>query len=115
MIKRISSKEERLNRKILEILEPYPRTLHLAEVILEDEEARVIQEYANIVSIKRLGFNDHGPVHMRQVTYGALQIMELLRTVGIHTSLQEEGAGSYEDSLCDVVLAGFLHDAGMTF
>ena len=109
-----SRKEEQLNQKILELLADFPKAEHLAQLILEDEEAHVIQEYANIVSIKRLGFNDHGPVHMRKATLNALTIMQLLQNAGIRTSLEEDGAGEYEDSLCAVVLAGFLHDAGMT-
>lgn len=35
--------------------------------LLEDEEIKTIQDYANTVSITRLGLNDHGPVHMRTV------------------------------------------------
>lgn len=110
----MSSKEEVLNKNILDMLSSYPLAHELAQLVLNDEEVRVIQDYANTVSIKRLGFNDHGPIHMRQVTYSALKIMELLKTAGIKTSMEIEAVGNYEDSLCAVILAGFLHDAGMT-
>lgn len=114
MRKEPSKKEEQLNQEILALLDAFPKAKHLAELILQDEEAHVIQEYANIVSVRRLGFNDHGPVHMRKATFNALTIMQLLRNAGIKTSLEQDEAGVYEDSLCAVVLAGFLHDAGMT-
>ncbi|MGL4523907.1 MAG: phosphohydrolase [Spirochaetia bacterium] len=107
-------KEELLNQKILTLLEPYPTAKMLADLIIHDEEAHILQEYANTVSIRRLGFNDHGPVHMRQVTYNAVLIMELLKDAGIKTNLEEESIGCYEDSLSAVVLASFLHDSGMT-
>ena len=34
--------------------------------------------YANAVSVRRLGYNDHGPVHARLVTYNALKILRLM-------------------------------------
>jgi uncharacterized protein len=107
-----SPKELALNRKILKRLEGRSRLL--AERLLEDREIRAMQEYGNVVSIKRLGFNDHGPVHMRVVLLNAITMMELLRTAGIPTSLQTEEIGDFDDSLAAVMLAAFLHDLGMT-
>ena len=106
-----SPKELALNKKILKRLEG---RLHLlAEGLLEDREIRAMQEYGNVVSIKRLGFNDHGPVHMRVVLLNAITMMELLRTAGVPTSLQTEEIGDFEDSLAAVMLSAFLHDLGM--
>lgn len=73
-----------------------------------------MQDYSNVVSIRRLSFNDHGPVHMRQVAYNAIKALVILHEAGIRTSLEEDGAGDFEDSLASVLLAGFLHDLGMT-
>jgi hypothetical protein len=86
----------------------------VAELLLADEEIHAMQEYANTVSIKRLGYNDHGPVHMRTVALNAVAMMDLLRKAGIKTSLEIEEAGDFEDSLVAVLLASFLHDLGMT-
>lgn len=86
----------------------------IAEVLLADPEIHAMQEYANTVSIKRLGYNDHGPVHMRTVALNAVTMMALLRKAGIRTSLETEEVGDFEDSLVSVLLASFLHDLGMT-
>ncbi len=107
-----SPKELALNRKILKLLEGKP--LKLAEILMDDPEIHAMQEYANTVSIKRLGFNDHGPVHMRMVLLNAVTMMELLKKAGIKMSLEEEEIGSFEDSMAAVMLASFLHDLGMT-
>jgi metal-dependent HD superfamily phosphatase/phosphodiesterase len=112
MTKHISPKEEILNTNILSMLSGRP--LALAEAMLQDEEAHALQDYANVVSIKRLGFNDHGPVHMRQVVHNAIVLTQLLTQSGIKLSLETEEVGSYEDSLCAILLAAFLHDSGMT-
>uniref|UniRef100_UPI00402555E2 phosphohydrolase n=1 Tax=Candidatus Scatousia sp. TaxID=3085663 RepID=UPI00402555E2 len=68
---------------------------------------------ANNVSIKRLGFNDHGPVHMRQVAGNAIKMLNILQESGIKTSLETEEIGTFEDSMCAVIIAGLMHDLGM--
>ena len=73
-----------------------------------------LQDYANNVSIKRLGFNDHGPVHMRQVCANAIKMLNILQQSGIKTSLEEEEIGTFEDSMCALIMAGLMHDLGMS-
>jgi len=84
-----------------------------ARLALRDEEAQAAQEYANTVSIVRLGYNDHGPVHMRIAALNAVAMLRLLRDSGVKTSLEKDGCGGFEDSLVATVLAAFLHDLGM--
>lgn len=86
----------------------------LLKLLLEDPEIKAIQDYANTVSITRLGFNDHGPVHMKTVCRNALKMLLILHKSGIQTSLEKENAGTFADSVCAVMLAAFLHDGGMT-
>ncbi|MDR0486890.1 MAG: phosphohydrolase [Treponema sp.] len=83
------------------------------KLLLDDEEIQAAQEYANTVSIVRLGLNDHGPVHMRTVALNALIMFDLLKKAGIKTSLETDGCGDFEDSLTAVILASMLHDLGM--
>jgi metal-dependent HD superfamily phosphatase/phosphodiesterase len=86
----------------------------IVKLLLHDDEIQALQEYANTVSIKRLNYNDHGPVHMRTVALNALIMMGLLRDAGIKTSLEKEDCGSFEDSVTAVLLAAILHDIGMS-
>jgi len=88
--------------------------LKVMEILVNDPEIQEIQNYANNVSIVRLGFNDHGPVHMRTVCRNALKMMKILHQTGIKTSLENEGAGTFSDSLTALSLAAFMHDFGMT-
>ena len=83
-------------------------------ILIADEEIQAIQDYANNVSIVRLGFNDHGPVHMRTVCRNALKMLKILHLAGIKTSLEREEAGTFTDSVTAIVLASFMHDFGMT-
>jgi metal-dependent HD superfamily phosphatase/phosphodiesterase len=112
-----SQKELSLGGKIVEAVAALglsPRLAASVRRILEDDEVQAVQEYANTVSIKRLHYNDHGPVHMRTVALNAVIMMGLLRDAGIKTSLEIEECGSFEDSLTAVILAANLHDLGMS-
>ena len=108
-----SAKEISIETKIIERLKNFPVCSELVKFLFANEELQEMQDYANNVSIKRLGYNDHGPVHMRQVTANVIKMMKILHESGIKTSLEMEEIGSFEDSMCGVVLAGLMHDLGM--
>ena len=108
-----SVKEISIESKILKRLENNPVCLELVNYLFEDQELQMMQEYANNVSIKRLGYNDHGPVHMRQVAGNAIKMLNILQQSGIKTSLEREEIGTFEDSMCAVIIAGLMHDLGM--
>lgn len=107
-----SIKQSQLEERILKVLEGKP--LQAIELLFANEELHTLQEYANIVSIKRLGYNDHGPVHMRKATYNTIKMFTLLRDAGIQMNLEKEGLGSSEDSLVAIIFASLLHDLGMS-
>lgn len=108
-----SVKEISIESKITKRLQHSPLCLKLVNYLFNDEELQEMQDYANNVSIKRLGYNDHGPVHMRQVTANAIKMLNILKDSGIKTSLEAEEIGTFEDSMCAVIIAGLMHDLGM--
>lgn len=101
-----------LDKKIKSILSG--KSLDVADYIFEDKEISTFQDHANVVSIKRLGFNDHGPVHMRKAALNALLMFDLLTDSGIKFNLEKENLGTNEDSKIAVLIAALLHDIGMT-
>lgn len=88
--------------------------LVLWSIIQDNPDIKAIQDYANTVSIVRIGLNDHGPVHMKMVCYNALKMLRILQDEGVPTSLVSESAGTFADSVAAVMIAALLHDAGMT-
>lgn len=106
-----SKKEELLEEEILKSLKGKP--LGIAEYLFNDQETRALQEYANVVSIKRLGFNDHGPVHMRKAVLNSIRMVGLLTKAGVQFNLEKEMGYSPADSLAAIVIAALLHDIGM--
>ncbi|MDD4302083.1 MAG: phosphohydrolase, partial [Sphaerochaeta sp.] len=109
-----SPKEFALEKYLLSQLEEGTDSYRLASLLIQDPEIEALQEYANSVSIKRLNYNDHGPVHMRQVAINGVRMLALLKEAGIKTSLEQEDSGSYEDSVLSLLLASFVHDLGMS-
>ncbi|MBE6348416.1 MAG: phosphohydrolase [Spirochaetaceae bacterium] len=114
-----SPKEINLEEKILDSLLPEKLNgetipYEVAKILIDDPEIAEIQDYANHVSIVRLGYNDHGPVHMRTVARNCIKMMKILHEANIKTSLEKEKIGTFTDSLTAVLLASFMHDLGMT-
>lgn len=104
-----------LTKEIIEIMpEKDDLPLQVVKILIDDPEIQAVQDYANNVSIIRLGFNDHGPVHMRTVCRNCLKMLKIFHSKGIKTSLEQEEAGTFADSVTAVILASFLHDFGMT-
>jgi uncharacterized protein len=107
-----SPKEISLDRRLMTLIPP--SLAEIADAMLHDEEIKALQDYANVVSIRRLGYNDHGPVHMRKVVKNALTFANLLQAAGIPMSLEADGVGTFEDSVFVLFTAGLLHDVGMS-
>ena len=107
-----SIKQTHMEKQVLKKLHGVSH--NIAEYMFMDEEILALQDYANIVSIKRLGFNDHGPVHMLKATLNALSMLDLLIDAGIDLNLKSEGIGDNDDSRVVVLIAALLHDIGMT-
>jgi hypothetical protein len=107
-----SPKEINLEKELLSMLEGKARMV--CELLLKDREIEALQNYANTVSIKRLGFNDHGPVHMKKAAVNAMTMFRILKEKGVLFSIEEDEAGTEEESRIAVLLASYLHDIGMT-
>jgi metal-dependent HD superfamily phosphatase/phosphodiesterase len=111
-----SGKEISLDAKLKDAVDAFQlsgKAASALNLLLSDDELQASQEYANTVSIVRLGYNDHGPVHMRTVAMNALIMLRLLRQAEIKTSLEKDGCGDFEDSLTAIICATLLHDFGM--
>ena len=112
-----SSKEVSIDNNLIEMVEAFNLSgtaLKGLNLLLENREIQALQEFANTVSIIRLGYNDHGPVHMRTVTQSAILMLDLLKLAGIKTTIESDNCGGFEDGLLAVILSSMLHDIGMT-
>jgi len=84
----------------------------LVERIKGDVELNTLWKASNIIAIDRLGYNDHGPVHVKIVANMALRMLRILISKGIVPSVVKNYGMKNEDAEIIVTLASALHDIG---
>jgi uncharacterized protein len=77
----------------------------------EDVEIQSYLRMSNVMAVKRLGYNDHGPVHAKIIAGSALEIFKHL-TTRVEPSSVVNGVCDYEDAELIVLLGAYLHDLG---
>jgi len=76
-------------------------------------ELQTLWKCANIQAIDRLGYNDHGRVHVKIVSNRALKLLRILFEKNIEPSIKLNYGMTVEDSEIVVILASIMHDLGM--
>jgi len=104
--------EEDAEKTIMELVADKPKARKMWELLKDDPEANADWDMANFIAVARLGYNDHGDVHVKIVAANALKMLKILLGHGVTTSVIKERAGD-EDDVHLIVLAGaLLHDIG---
>lgn len=85
----------------------------VVEFVDGDTELQTLWRCANVLAVDRMGFNDHGPVHVKIVANGALKMLRMLVERGVEPSVKADYGMAVEDAEVVVVLASIMHDLGM--
>jgi hypothetical protein len=96
---------------------PFKKNEKLRELILKvkkDSEINTLLKISNINAIDRMGYNDHGPTHVKIVANSSLRILRILIKKGILPNIVKNYKLKNEDAELVVVLASILHDIGHT-
>lgn len=93
-------------------LSEYPRALAAFEALQSDPEALAHWDMANYITMRKLGYNDHGRVHAFITGAAGITIAHLLLDAGVKPDLIESGIGNADDVLLTVILGTMLHDIG---
>jgi metal-dependent HD superfamily phosphatase/phosphodiesterase len=88
-----------------------PAVLETFRLLENDGEVQSYLRMANVMAVKRLIYNDHGPVHARIVAGSALEIFRLV-TEAVEPSCVVNGVGDYENAKIIVLCGAYLHDIG---
>ena len=80
-----------------------------------DAKLQTLWRCSNVLAVDRLGFNDHGPIHVKIVANGALKMLRLLVQKGVKPSIVENYGMSIDDAEIVVILASIMHDLGMAY
>jgi uncharacterized protein len=98
------------NRLIYEHLES-PFLREAFNLLQEDIEIQNYLRMSNVMAVKRLTYNDHGPVHSKIISGSALEIFKLL-TTRVEPSSVSDGVCGYKDAEIIVLFGAYLHDLG---
>ncbi len=98
---------------INEYLKAYPLLKKTYDTIFRDQEFNALVEMSNIMAVKRLRYNDHGPVHARIVAGSSLEIFNRLVERGVKpSSIIHKTVDTIDEARLIVMLGALLHDIG---
>jgi metal-dependent HD superfamily phosphatase/phosphodiesterase len=78
-----------------------------------DTELQTLWRCSNVLAIDRLGYNDHGPVHVQIVANRALKLLRMLMEKGVEPGIKVDYGMSVEDAELVVVMVSVMHELGM--
>ncbi len=107
------SLEEESIRTIEEGLAPYPKALKLFGLLQEDAEVNTLLNLANFIAVRKLGYNDHGPIHAKICAANGIRILQILAESDDVALDSIDGLGmTKEDAFLIVFSSCMLHDIG---
>ncbi len=108
-----TSLEEHSVRILDEVLTKYPKASRLFDMLQADPEVKTLFNLANFIAVRKLGYNDHGPIHAKIVAANGMRLLRLLLDSDDVELDSISGLGMSEDDAHLIVLAGcMLHDVG---
>ncbi len=90
----------------------------LLDFVKRADSNKPLQAYwhaSNVMSIDRIGYNDHGQVHVKIVANIALRILRMLVKHGVKPSIVKDHEMKNEDAELVVVAASMFHDTGIAW
>ncbi len=90
----------------------FPRTAKMYGMLLCDPRADAHWNLSNYLTVGKLNYNDHGPIHARVTAAYAMEILTLLAEANVPMDVMASNSGDLDDAFL-VTLAGvMLHDMG---
>jgi metal-dependent HD superfamily phosphatase/phosphodiesterase len=98
---------------IRKIISDRPLLKKAYEALVNDVEVQVLWEMSNVMAVKRLKYNDHGPVHARIAAGASLYLYQLLLDAGIEpTLIRDKVVDDVELTWLVPLYGALLHDIG---
>ncbi len=85
----------------------------IVDLVKKDGRLQTFWRCSNVMAIDRMGYTDHGPIHVKIVANCALKLLRILVGKGVMPSVVKDYNLTAEDAEVIVVLGSILHDLGM--
>jgi metal-dependent HD superfamily phosphatase/phosphodiesterase len=86
---------------------------YVIDKVKKDKKLQTFWKCANVMSIDRMGYTDHGPTHVKIVANLALKLLRILVNRQVKPSIVRNYGMKNEDAEVVVVLGAIFHDLGM--
>jgi uncharacterized protein len=93
-------------------LQNYPKAMAAYHALTSDAEALALWDVSNYITMRKLGYNDHGRVHAWVTGAASMAILQLLLEGNVKLDVVESGVGDVDDTFLVVILGTMLHDIG---
>jgi hypothetical protein len=104
--------DQHADETIRKFVQPLARTRQIYEWLITDARMTAHWGMSNYLTVGRLNYNDHGPIHARVTGAYAMQLMRYLFDAGAPMDVINSNAGDIDDAFL-VALAGvMMHDIG---
>jgi len=108
-----TSLEEKSIKTLMGGLSAHPKALRMFELLQADAEVKTLLNLANFIAVRKLGYNDHGPIHARIVAANGVKLLRIILDSGQVELDSIKGMGMTEDDAhLIIVTACILHDIG---
>lgn len=105
--------EEESVRTIKEALKNYPKAERVFHALQGDQETETLLNLANYIAVKKLGYNDHGPIHAMITAANGMRLLALVIENKFVELDSIRGLGLSEDDAHVITVAAcYLHDVG---
>ncbi len=105
--------EEQSLKTIHEELQNHPNALKMFGILQNDPETSHYLSLANYIAVRKLGYNDHGPIHAKITAANALKLLRIILDSKELPLDSTTGLGMNEDDAHLIVtVGGYMHDIG---
>jgi uncharacterized protein len=104
--------DQRADETIRALVRPYAKTKQIYEWLIADQRMVAHWGMSNYLTVGRLNYNDHGPIHARVTGAYAMQLMRYLLLANTPMDVINSGAGDDDDAMLVALTGVMMHDIG---
>ncbi len=104
--------DQRADATIRALAAPFPKTCRAYQMLMHDERMTAHWELSNYLTVGKLKYNDHGPIHARVTGAYAMQLMRYLLDAHAPFDVIESDTGDADDACLVALVAVMMHDIG---
>ncbi|MEM3615297.1 MAG: phosphohydrolase, partial [Candidatus Methanomethylicia archaeon] len=87
------------------------KTLKAYNMLERSREIQTLLRMSNTMAVKRMRYNDHGPIHSKITSGAALEILKIISKHKMPNMIIDHGM-SMEDAEIVILFGAYLHDIG---